>query len=164
MINNKTVQAGFSLIEVIIYVALTIVLVTVFTAFTTDVVKGAAKIFASKEVHQNYRLVLNRLTQDLKTAKQILDLQVDEITIENAQGDTVRYYFDSAGKTIYYDNGADVYPLHGPEVEVTALVFTAIGQAIRLEISLEKAADFKPGSSPYSLSGYSMVIPRPQIY
>lgn len=155
---------GFSLIETMIYVVLLVIMVTVFTAFSVDVVRAGVRVVDKKIVDQNNRFILSKISQEIKTARQITGVNPTNLALVDADSNNVSFYLESAEQAIYFQNPSQNLRLTGEDVKITNLNFSSVGKGVKIEFSLERA---KPASSlykPYQLTTTQLILPRQNIY
>jgi type II secretory pathway pseudopilin PulG len=161
----KNQQSGFSLIELLVYITITAVATVVFTAFTVDVINNAARLLIAKEVQQNARLVVSRITQEIKTADEIVTVDPTALTLVDQSGTTVSYYLDTGDDTIYYDNGTTPEAISNAVVKITGLEFEPLStNTIIIRLSLEQRQPSTKASRQYNMHLTSTVAPRQALY
>ena len=160
---NKN-ERGFTLIEQIIYISLIVVMITIFTGFITDVIRGATKVVDAKEVMQNNQLAIARITQEIKTAKQIVSVEPQKLTIVDRNDNTSFFYLDTTEKSIRYDNSIEDLRITNDEVLVTVLNFSSVGNIIDIDLSMKKNKKHSNTGDPYELNSSSTAVPRPGLY
>jgi len=114
---------GFTIIELLIYLGIVAVATTVFTSFTADVVRAASRALAVKEVSQGSRLILSRITQEIKTAKSISTISSDSIQLVDVSDSTVTISFDSANGVVSYTDASGSSLISPTTARVTNLQF-----------------------------------------
>ncbi len=161
-IPNKNEQ-GFTLVELLIYISITTLIMVALTSFVADVTKQASRTKVSKEVQQNARLIITKITQDVRTADSVTQVTPTQIDLVKA-GQAISYSWDSVGKTVNYNDGTGNDPLSNGRVSVTSLQFTESNEAINIALDVEqKNPSAKPAaSSEISLS--STAVPRSALY
>lgn len=65
---KKNVRAGFSLLELLIYVAILATITTFITGAFFSINQGRARVEAATEVNSNLRFAVEKITQDIKSA------------------------------------------------------------------------------------------------
>lgn len=157
-------NGGFGLIEAMFYIVLLAVAVTIFTAFTTDVIKGSAKAVDKKSVWQNSRFVADKIVQEVKTANQITGVSTTSLALLDAGNASVSFYFDAGQHAVFFQSGAQNSRLTAEDVKVTGLNFTAAGGGVRLDFTLEKVKPAGYPYKPYRLTTSRLIIPRKNLY
>src|SRR3989344_1665551 len=87
-------QAGFTLVELIIYLGIVALLLTSVSYLIIDLMSGQTSSRADEEVNYNVRLIAGRLAADIAAAQQIVSLTSDRLTLD-LPGDDVTYEFPS---------------------------------------------------------------------
>ena len=80
---------GFILLEKLLYITFVSIALIVLTMFLVDVVRNSTTAINAKEVQQNNRLILSRITQEIKTAKQITSLEPTCISFIDSEDNPV---------------------------------------------------------------------------
>ena len=166
----KNQPCGYSLIELLIYIGLVGVIIVIFTAFTADVLKTSAKALTIKEVNQSARLLLARITQEIKTAK-TFSVSPNQIDLTYAAGTPVTFSFDDTNDLVNYNDGAGNIQISNNTIRVTHLGFQQtvlqtypLIQAITIDLTVEQKNPQPSSNQKYQLQLSSTVTPRPQLY
>lgn len=69
--NQNSKLKGFTLIEMILYIAIVSILLTGLVYFTWDLIYGRVKSYTEQEVNQNIRFASSRIVYELKSAQAI---------------------------------------------------------------------------------------------
>lgn len=141
--NNK--RPGFTLIEVIVYVALLGVVMVFVANSVVFLVTTYARARAEREVLTNARAVLDRVTSRVAAAQEtygftsVFDANAGQLSLMTAttmmSGHTVFYtdiWVDS-GVAYLRDEGAETTTLSAGSVRITVLKFERIAQALGRE-------------------------------
>jgi type II secretory pathway pseudopilin PulG len=155
---------GYALVELLVYIGLVAIIFTIFTSFVVDVTKTAARVYDVKEVKQNYRLINSRITQEIKTAKQIVAVEPTQIILTDKEDNAVQFYYDSDEQAVYYFDGSEDLKLSSDSVIVSKLEFSANGNVIDMEIALEINNAGGVANTNYKIESSSLVTPRPSFY
>lgn len=91
---------GFSLIEVVIYIAIISAILTVAIFFTWDVISNQTKSIVIVEVNQNSRYILEKVARDIRQANRLNSVSSNTLSIDLIGGDTIIYVFDDLNQTI----------------------------------------------------------------
>ncbi|GEM_PF-3542705 len=92
-----TKQSGFSLIELLVYIAILISAVTVVAVFTVDIIKSNRAEQGNRETQQNARFIMERLQYEIRWANTVEPpFQANEITLQTPSG-SVRFYLAPVG-------------------------------------------------------------------
>src|SRR3989338_5449622 len=84
MKNNR----GFTLIELILYIALVSIFITGAISFSWDVVYGREKAYQLQIVEQNGRSALARISYEIRRAKDIQSVSASQIVLDNGGSTT----------------------------------------------------------------------------
>ena len=71
MIFNNKQQDGFTLIEVLLYLGIVVVIISVASAITFNVLFSKAKVMAMREVTQNARFAMDKVAREVRNAESI---------------------------------------------------------------------------------------------
>ena len=132
MINKK----GFTLIEILIYIAIIVVFLIVITYFALDILYGKIKSQSQMAVQQNARFATEKVTQEIRQA---LDINLGDsifgtnpgrLSLAMPQSEENPTIFDIVSKALrIYQPAIGTYNLTSSDVEVTNLVFTNLSPA-----------------------------------
>lgn len=142
-------EDGYTLIELIVYIAVVSVVLVIAVVLSIDLLRGRAKSTSLEVVNQNGRLVLERLTTVIRNADLVnagssvfgtspgrLSLQMPDVSVNPT-------VFDVSGTTLRVSEGTGIpQSLTSPDVEVTSLIFTHLNQTgsegIRISLGLKR--------------------------
>ena len=111
--------AGFTLIELIIYLAIVAMILTSISYLILDILGGQTKNYAGQEINFNLRFISNNLTKDIRSAQDISSLTADTLIL-TMPGDDITYNFDSGNNILTRQLGAATpADVNSNEVEVT---------------------------------------------
>src|SRR3990172_1952153 len=79
---------GFTLIELIVYVALVAIFITGAILFSWDVIYGREKSFNQQIVQQNARAALLRISYEIRRAQDIQSVSPTQLVLENGGSQT----------------------------------------------------------------------------
>lgn len=161
--------AGFTIVELLIYISIVTVTLLVLMSFVADVTKSASRAKIVKQVQQNARLVMSDVAAQIRAADSIDDANSVFNNPPNPHGKlalvkggvttTLEW---SSGNIIYY-NGSQ---LSTSDVWVTELSFTKIGavgnNGVMVTITAQPAASTTGANAPFTIS--STAVPRSQVY
>lgn len=164
MKNNSENQAGFTIIELLIYLSLTAVIITIFTAFMADALKSQKRTINSQAVQQESRFIISRVTQEIKTAREITSVEPQRLTLRNPANQIIQFYLNSGDGLIYFDNGAEISPLSSADIKINQFNFSQEGDIIYINLTAEKEKTPGLPGGVYSLSSSSLVVPRGKLY
>lgn len=154
-------QKGITIIELIVYISLIVVANTLFSRFIVQVVQTSYRVIATKEVSQNARMILTRISYEIKTSKEIIGLTSDELRIRDKDGNELRFYLDSSDRKVYIDTGGNSEPISPDNIKVDNLAFTTTANSaiiINATLSTTQAGFFVQKNFS------STVVPRGLIY
>ena len=161
---NLKVQSGFSIVEALVYMTLTFFVLAALSAMLVDVTRTSARLVQAKDVHQNLRVLVNRISQDIKTAQTVVSLTGTKLELRDSSGNVIAYEYDSANKTVDYDDGSGPVNIVSDEIQVDNLSFTPMDRSVGLDLSLSAIGRVSGQSAPYALDYSLYVFLRPQIY
>ena len=152
--DNKTqsdTEMGFSLVEMILYIAILSILMSTLTLTATSLLRTFAHMGAMEEVAHAGVVSLERITRELRFANSVdtgastLDSHPGILVLntENTAGsDTTMTLSLSGGQLILTEGGGEAIPLTHGSVTVSNLVFTHVvgteTEAVRVEMTTEK--------------------------
>jgi prepilin-type N-terminal cleavage/methylation domain-containing protein len=107
-------QGGFTLIELLIYMAISAMVITVLTSFMVDMTKISVLVKTRKEVQENARLVLARITNDIRNAQSITAIgstPVSTLTLQKPPDSThassYAATYSLSSSAIFYNDGTN---------------------------------------------------------
>jgi prepilin-type N-terminal cleavage/methylation domain-containing protein len=124
---------GFTLLELLLYVAILVIVMVMLLPIFSSIDKGIGQITASSEVDSNVRFVLDRVGQDVGYASTVTYPSVagtssSTLTITSSSGSSISYCLVSG--VIYRQAGGSCTsasePMTASSVNVTGLNFTNI--------------------------------------
>jgi len=80
---KKNIKSGFTMIELILYVAITTMFLSAAILFTWDLVYGRVKSHVYQEVNQNIRLVSKRIIYEARNASDINSITPNSISLSS---------------------------------------------------------------------------------
>ncbi|MBU1164650.1 prepilin-type N-terminal cleavage/methylation domain-containing protein [Patescibacteria group bacterium] len=99
-INNlQLTNKGFTLIELIIYIAIVSIILVSITYLILDVLGSQTKSYAHLEIEQNLRFIKQTMSADVKSAQDINTLTATSLILENGVDD-ITYTFDTVENKI----------------------------------------------------------------
>ena len=146
--NNLNYKSrGFTLVETLIYITLISGALMTFTSFVTSISNSRNKVYVKQEVQANARMMLNLISQTIKSADSInvasstfavdpgvLNLSMDTI----GENPTIISLNEDDGFLQIQKGNNTAIPITSDETKITNLVFTnLIGNNIRIEITAE---------------------------
>ena len=147
-IKRKT--GGYSLIELIIYMALMTLLLAGVVQSTLLLTQGYRNVKAVRNIENSAIYSMDRMVREIRNAVSIDGSQTSyntaqgslklNTTDDSGTAETVRFYV-TGGKVMFQRNGSDVGPLSVSSATVSSLVFrsiaTSTSQAIKIELTVE---------------------------
>lgn len=148
MKNFKTNKEGFTLIELILYIAIISMILVGFMTFSLDVIYSGEKSEIRQTVQQNAIFSMQKILKEIRTSN---DLNIGTSTFDTHPGvlslskDTAGddpTIFDISTGTLQIQQGVNgPYPLTADDLEVINLVFTNLSVTnrttiIRVELTL----------------------------
>ena len=154
-----------STIELLIYITLVGISTIIFTSFTVDVIKNSVKSLTVKEVDQSARFLISRITQEIKTARSINSVSLNQIDLTDAAGNPITFSFDNANDLVNYNDGTGNVQISNETARVTNLEFEQIsGQAIEIRLEVAQKNPTASQNHKHQIKLSSIVAPRPQLY
>lgn len=160
-------RRGFTIIELLIYMGLTTAAVLMFMNFMIDVSRVSARSRVAKEVDQQARYVMGRITQDIRGATAV-SLSGSTLTLTKPNGagyDTVAYSL-SGTEAQYKLNATAPTSLTAASVRVTALTFTPPTPPSllwKINMTVESPANVPP-SAQKKLTLENSIQPHKSLY
>ncbi|MFC1721370.1 PilW family protein [Patescibacteria group bacterium] len=141
-------QKGFSLIELLIYIAILISAVTIVAVFTVDIIKANRAEQGNRDTQQNARFIIERLQYETRWANDIATpYQTDEMILETSSGN-VRFYLntgDNGQTAMFIERDGSSQQLTSSQVEVSQFELQTIDPAngppsVRVELTVDDTA------------------------
>lgn len=111
---------GFTLIEVIVYLAIVSLLLVVISYLMIDLMQNRARSFAREEVNYNLRYITHHLSRDIRGANNIAGLSALSLEL-NYPGDNIFYEFDAGNNILTRRVGA------GPAIKMNTQMVEVSG-------------------------------------
>lgn len=159
---------GFSLVELILYVALVSIFITAAVLFAWDVIYGRVKSQVQREVSQNLRLVSKRITFEIRNASAVNSVSASDLCLASSDSsyNPTRIYLNSGRLRLGWGGGSgdcseltSDEPLTSGEISVTDLAFTDLSSGsdsinIKFSVTVESSGGRKEWqmSETYSTS------------
>ena len=140
----QTSQKGFTLVELILYIALVSIFITGAIMFSWDIVYGREKSFQQQIVEQESRTIMARIAYEINRASAINALSSSSITLETGVNDTIITLDGDVIKIT--SNGAGPYNLSSNQASVTELSFSDMSSTdhnaknILVQLQVDQAA------------------------
>ena len=97
---------GFTLIELIIYLAIVSVVLVSISYLILDILGGQSRSYAKQDVNQNLRFIANYLMKDIKAAGNISSLTSDTLVLD-MPSDDITYNFDAVNEILTRQVGSN---------------------------------------------------------
>ena len=134
---------GFTLIEMIIYLAIVAMVLTAISYLILDIISGQTTSFTDQEVNYNLRFISNNLIKDIKSAQDISSLSGETLVL-TMPGEDITYNFNSVDNKLTRQLGsAEPINIHSDQVEVNgsfsslSYLSRAKNVGIHLEINMK---------------------------
>lgn len=122
VVNN---MKGFSYIELILYIALIVLMMTALIPFAWNVIGTGAKSTTEQEVFSNARYINNRLQSEIRNATNISTMSATQITLTTSTPSTNPTVIGlSNGNLTLTQGGGSTVNLNSQNASVSALTFT----------------------------------------
>lgn len=164
---TRSDERGFTLAELIVYLSIVTIAILVFASFMVNVTKYASHSKVQREVQQNARLVLSRITQEIRTAASIdaansvFNSDDGKLTVQGPSGALVSFYRQASSDEVYYDNGSGAVPLSSDAIRVSELRFAQVSSGVSVDLKVEQGNASAP---PNAIELSSTVVPRTSLY
>ena len=164
-----TRPSGFTIIELMVYISIVTVAITVFSAFMLDVTKNASRSKTIKEVQQNAQFIMNRITNDIRHAQAVtipaLGASGADLTLTMSPTLTATYHFDNAASTVtYQQNSGTAMAISNNQVRVTNLSFSNTGSAITVTLAMAQGLATAPVAGQYNTTLTSTAVVHSSLY
>jgi len=143
---------GFTLIELMIYIAVFTIITTVITLFVFNFINAYTKIRITKEVSESSQIAMETMLLEIKHAKNIynptsyfdshpgqLSLETEKDVPTGEEMSYVDFYLDSNNRLCVKREGQTAEPLTSENIEINNLVFSYLisnnVKSIRIELS-----------------------------
>lgn len=177
-------RPGFTIVELLVYMGLTTAAVLMFMNFMIDISRVATRTKVAKEVDQQARYVMGRITSDIRNAVSapvISGTSNEVLTIDLSHTcppmpipiivDRITYSYSAGDNSVTYqrttcDVLSPVTKLTSASVRVTALTFTrpiTAGQPIKLNLTVESPISAPPPAQK-QLTLESTIQPHKSLY
>lgn len=126
-------QQGFTLIELILYIALVAIFISGAIFFSWDIIYGGKKSAVEREVNQNLRLASKRILYEIRNASAINSVSSSSLCLAstNALHNPTRIYVSSGRLHVAWGGGssdctsmANDQPITSNQVTVSELTFS----------------------------------------
>ncbi|OGY47110.1 MAG: hypothetical protein A3J62_02205 [Candidatus Buchananbacteria bacterium RIFCSPHIGHO2_02_FULL_38_8] len=143
---------GFTLIEMIIYLAIVAMVLTAISYLILDIISGQTTSFTDQEVNYNLRFISNNLIKDIKSAQDISSLSGETLVL-TMPGEDITYNFNSVDNKLTRQLGsAEPINIHSDQVEVNGS-FSSLSYLSRAKnVGIHLEINYK---NPDNLSDYN---------
>jgi len=100
MSNQFPKPAGFTLIELIVYLAIVSIILVSISYLIIDILQNQTRDLARQEVNYNLKFIANYLTRDIREANQIGSLSTTTLVLNFPAAKTVTYRFDRDSQSL----------------------------------------------------------------
>ena len=116
---------GFTLIELILYIAIVTLVMSALIPFAWSVIEGGTKSTTDQEVYSNARFLSEKIKWEIRNAKGINSVSVNSISLQNFNASKDPTIIDlSAGKMRIKYGTAIAVELNSTDTTVSNLTFT----------------------------------------
>lgn len=112
---------GFTLIELILYVAIITIVMSALIPFAWNVIGGSVKSSAQQEVSSQARFVSERIKYEIRQASGITSVGATSISLTNFSPDTATVISLSGGKLQINKNGTGPVNLNSDDTTITTV-------------------------------------------
>lgn len=160
---------GFTIVEIMIYVALVSVAMVVLARFATDVIQNSVRSRVIKEVELNAQLTLNRIAGEIRHAQAISGVSATELTLVDVNNAQLVLRYDSANSRVERVLSGNSQSLTAPGVRVTSLSFNAIqisgvNKGVTVSITVAQGPVTSPVMYQHTTTLATSVFPRQLLY
>jgi Tfp pilus assembly protein PilW len=157
----KQTQQGYSLIELVIYIALFTMISIILVRSLLEVMSTYATAQGYRRLQNNGELIMERITREVRdasdiTASSILGTNPGTLALTGTDSDEndTAVTFSVSNNAVQINDNGDVGNLSTSEVAVTSLIFrsitTAVGEGVKVELTLTTTNGYIVSSSFYS--------------
>jgi type II secretory pathway pseudopilin PulG len=144
LFNFSKKNSGFTLIEAIVYVAVSSILLLVITRLGFDFFSSKQKILAQEEILENANVIINKMTQSVRDAQGIILPQTisQELSLQMKETSVNPTRFYATGESFYIAQGiGSGIKLNSGNVGVSSLQFekitnNSVGIGIKINLTL----------------------------
>ncbi|OGY88952.1 MAG: hypothetical protein A3B30_03985 [Candidatus Komeilibacteria bacterium RIFCSPLOWO2_01_FULL_52_15] len=164
-------QDGYTIVELLVYMAISTLAIVVLTSFMVDVTKYAASTRARKDIEENARLVFSRMTQDIRSARVLnaVGAGSNELDFQNGVGAALGYRWNTGSFILEYNDGSGTWTaLTTDKVRVTNLNFTnqttGNPDEVTVDLELHQKNPSAPAGQQYGIHLVTTVIRHGSVY
>lgn len=158
---------GFTLVELLVYIAVSTVALLVFVTFMVDVSRSAARARTVQELHQNAQFVLDRVGQEVRRGQAVdvatssFDVDAGVLVLTTSTGS---HTFRLASNAVTLDAGSGAVPLTSASVRVTAFRITNTNPSVTVQLHVEENNLALPAANRQSIDLQTTLVPRQAVY
>lgn len=135
--DNKT-SAGFTFIEIILYIALVVLMLTTLVPFAWNIIGTGAKNATEQEVFANARYISDRLRFEIQNATNISTMSATQITLTTPIPSTNPTLISWSGGNLTIKQGAGgTTNLNSQNASISALTFTNYSSSNNLSKNIQ---------------------------
>lgn len=153
-------RPAFTLVELLVYIGISAIAMVIFTNFAVTTSQNAARSKITQELQQNARLSLDRLTQEVRAARQIdsasFNPPLDPGTLILNQNSGPNHTFAVINNALTLDT----QPLTSPKVKVDHFILANTVPSVTITLTLSDTLSTPPQSITVSTS----LIPHQRLY
>ncbi|PIS42607.1 MAG: hypothetical protein COT24_02680 [Candidatus Kerfeldbacteria bacterium CG08_land_8_20_14_0_20_40_16] len=159
-------HSGYVLIELIAYIGIVSIILVILSNFVIDVTMNAAQAEITKEVQQNARLALSRMTQEIRTAKEIVDVEPETISIRNFEDQLVTFclYDNELRYLVESSDCLSGSAMTSEQVKISELIIEQQSDLITIRLKVEQRNESARPERTDQIQLVSTVVPRPLLY
>jgi type II secretory pathway pseudopilin PulG len=117
-------KKGFTLVELILYVAIFTLMMTSLIPFAWNIIGGGAKSTTQQEISSNARYVSEIIKYEIRRASGITSVTSTSISLTNFSPDSTTVIGLSGGKITISKNGGGAVNLNSNDTTISSLTFT----------------------------------------
>ncbi|MBI4092357.1 MAG: prepilin-type N-terminal cleavage/methylation domain-containing protein [Candidatus Kerfeldbacteria bacterium] len=150
---------GFTLMELLVYMSIVTIATLIFMSFAVDVTTSAGKSRRLRELQDNARLLISRVTQDIRTADDVA-VAGSELRVTKS-GVTTRYFLDSGA--VKYDDGvgSPLASLSTDSVNISQWDWQKTATSVSVALTVQEKTS---ASSPQQVELSSTIVPRKLLF
>lgn len=165
---KQSQRPGFTLVELLVYLGMSTIVVLVISNFMIDISQSAARTRAALDLQNNSRLILNRITQTVRTSTGSISFppsNASTLVIPMATAScadcTQSYTLNGSEVVETLPSGASgTLNTSGTSVKSFIITDQSIGVSVSLTIGTK--ATLNPAVPDYTVT--SMIVPRLPLY
>jgi len=108
---NRNSQAGASLVDYVMSMALGALLVSAVCAFSFQASRSFATYYNMIDADQASNRTINQMVKDFRMVRAVTDFTTTNITMQNFDGTTLKYVYNSGAGTLNRTSGATTHTM-----------------------------------------------------